>query len=345
MTQQAPFVVEIEVTEGLERLARSEVIGRLNVRASALSEGRGWLRFTLPGLQPITQLRLAESAFRVETFTVPRPKALLGDQHFRRLKDAISAVAARFSTPASSFSLAAAGSDSSVMLRLRESISGSTGLTDAGDEGDLQIRLLRAREVDGWDVLLRLTPRPLSARSWRVCSFPGALNATVASAMAQLTLPRPTGTFVNLMSGSGTILLERRLLAPAAVAVGIEYEHERIACAVKNSGAAKLIGEVRWLLADVRAIPLPAGCVQAIAADLPFGQRVGYHEENVRLYPQVLEEAGRIAAPGARFVALTHEVQLTERLLRAQHNWRTVQVLPINLRGLHPRIYVLERIS
>lgn len=197
--------------------------------------------------------------------------------------------------------------------------------------------------ANGWDVLLRLTPRPLSARAWRVCSFPGALNATVASAMAQLTLPRPGDTFVNLMSGSGSILIERRLLAPAAAEIGIENAPERIRCAAENVGAAQLTGQIRWLLADVRAIPLPARCTQAIAADLPFGQRVGYHGENVRLYPQVLAEAGRIAAPGARFVALTHEIHLIERLLRAQRDWRTAQVLPINLRGLHPRIYVLER--
>jgi len=336
-------MVELEVTEGLESLARAEVVGRLGVRAQAVREGRGWLRFPLSSTSRVRELRLAESTFQVETFPVPRPKALLGDQHFRRLVEAIAGVTAAYVTPARSFTAAAAGSDSAVMLRLREAISRATGLADAVDEGDLQIRLLRARDSDGWDVLLRLTPRPLSARSWRVCSFPGALNATVASAMAQLTLPRAKDTFVNLMSGSGSILIERRLLAPAASCVGLDNDPARLSCAAENARAAQVTDECSWLLADVRAVPLPAACVQAIAADLPFGQRIGHHEENVGLYPLVMAEAARIAAPGARFVALTHEIQLLERLLRVQRDWRMVQVIPINLRGLHPRIYVLER--
>ncbi|MBL8145609.1 MAG: RNA methyltransferase [Anaerolineae bacterium] len=344
MKQDSPCAVELEVTEGLERLARAEVTGRLGVRSAAINEGRGWLRFPLSQADRISQLRLAESAFQVETFAVPRPKALLGDQHFRRLADAVSNVTAAYHQPARTFTVAAAGSDSSVMLRLREAISRATGLTDAGGEGDLLIRLMRARETNGWDVLLRLTPRPISARNWRVCSFPGALNATVASAMAQLTLPRPNDTFVNLMSGSGSILLERRLLMSYVVGIGIDHDPERISCAAENAVAARLTGQVRWMLADARSIPLPSASAHAITADLPFGQRVGRHEENVELYPPILAEAARIAVPGARFAALTHEVQLMERRLRSQHDWRTIQVLPINLRGLHPRIYLLERV-
>lgn len=344
MIERQPPTVEIEVTEGLERLARAEIAGRLGVRPEQMREGQGWIRFPLAQPGRVTQLRLTESAFRVETFGVPRPKALLGDQHFRRLAAAISEVIATYRPPASTFSVAAAGSSSSVMVRLREALAHTTGLADSGAEGDLQIRLIRSRTTVGWDVLLRLTPHPLSARSWRVCSFPGALNATVASAMAQLTLPGPDDVFVNLMSGSGSILIERRLLGQAAACIGIEYDPAHILCARSNSSEARLDGEAGWLQADVRAIPLPAGCARALCADLPFGQRIGRHDENVRLYPAVFAEAARIAGRGGRFVALSHEVQLMDRVLREQRDWRTVQVLRLNLRGLHPRLYVLERV-
>ncbi|MFN8377188.1 MAG: RNA methyltransferase [Anaerolineae bacterium] len=344
MTHMDSFEIELEVTEGLERLARAEVSGRLSVRTEAVREGPGWVRFLSPRPVRVTQMRLAESAFRVETFAVPRPKALLGDQHFRRLTTAIAEVTASYDQPPETFSVAAAGSDSSVMLRLREELARATHLTDSSDEGDLQLRMIRARDTDGWDVLIRLTPRPLSARSWRVCSFPGALNATVASAMAQLTLPRPDDVFVNLMSGSGSILIERNLLAPVALTIGIERDMERVACAQANQHAARIVHSVNWLAADVRATPLPNRIARALGVDLPFGQRVGSHEQNVHLYPAVLAEAARIAVHGARFAALTHEMQLMDRLLREQYDWRVVQVFRLNLRGLHPRIYVLERV-
>lgn len=343
MSHTVSYEVELEVTEGLERLARAELTGRLHVRPASITEGTGWLRFAATQPERTTQLRLAESAFRVEYFAVPRPRALLGDQHFRRLVNAVSEVADGYSYPAATFALAAAGSDSPVMQRLRESLAGATRLRDGGNEGDLQIRLMRARGANGWDALLRLTPRPLSARDWRVCGFPGALNATVASAMAQVTLPRPDDVFLNLMSGSGSILIERCLLGSVAAAIGVEHDSERIACSRDNAGAARLDAAVQWLAGDARALPLPDGSVLAMCGDLPFGQRVGRHDENVRLYPKVLTEAARVARRGARFAALTHEVQLMDRLLRAQSEWRTVQVLRLNLRGLHPRLYVLER--
>ena len=336
---------ELEVTEGLEHLASAEVAGRLGVSAATIDQGTGWLRFA--SVRPFRQwptLRLAESAFQVETFEVPRPKSLLGDQHFRRLVSTIQRVSSGYPEPPQTLSVAAAGSDSSVMCRLREELARATGLNDAGREGDVQIRLFRARADGGWDTLIRLTPRPLSTRAWRVCSFPGALNATVASAMAQLTLPRPNDRFVNLLSGSGTILIERLSLGSAYMAGGIDLNYERLACTAKNVLAAGLGGRVALLNGDGRQTPFRVGTIDALCADLPFGQRVGRHAENLALYPDILAEAARIARLGARFVVLTHEVALTERAIRENHDWHLLQSLTLNLRGLHPRIYVLERV-
>ncbi len=342
--RSAPSVIELEVTDGLESLARAELSARAGVPKASIQTGPGWIRTTLDAPSGTWRsLRLAESVFRVETFDVPRPKALLGDAHFKRLARAVAEVIAGYPEHPTTFSLAAAGSGSSVLLRLRDSLANATGLRDSGDAGDLQIRLFRARLEGGWDVLLRLTSRPLSARAWRVCSFPGALNATVASAMAQLTLQRPDQVVVNLMSGSGSILIERLMLGPAAQAIGIETDGERVICAAKNAQAAGKTGSIRWLQSDARSIPLPARSVHALAADLPFGQRVGTHADNLRLYPAVFGEAAQVACRGARFAVLTHEVNLLERMLREQSDWRMLQTLRLNLRGLHPRLYVLER--
>ncbi len=230
------------------------------------------------------------------------------------------------------------------MLRLRAELVKATGLTDGNNKGDVQIRLFRARTSDGWDALVRLTPRPLSAREWRVCSFPGALNATVAHAMARLTRPKETDVFVNLMSGSGTLLIERLSQMNARSAIGVELEHEHIACTRRNLDAARAGNRVHLLQADARRAPLPDGCADALCADLPFGQRVGRHSDNERTYPFVFAEAARIARRNALFSVITHEVALTEGLLATQPAWRIRKVLHLNLRGLHPRVYVLERV-
>jgi hypothetical protein len=57
----------------------------------------------------------------------------------------------------------------------------------------------------------------------------------------------------------------------------------------------------------------------------------------------VLAEAARLAAPGARFVLISHEVRLMESLLAKSPFWATLQVHKIWLGGLNPRIFVLQR--
>jgi 23S rRNA G2445 N2-methylase RlmL len=340
-----PEIYELEVTEGLEALARVEVEQHLGADLHRLTIGKGWLRFRSTARpEVVTRLRMAESAFAVHTFAVPRPRALLGDEHFRRLRQAITAATAGYPEPPAQFELAAAGTESSVMRRLRAELAEATGLRDGGDKGDVQIRLMRARDTDSWDALIRLTPRPLSARAWRVCSFPGALNATVAQAMVRLVRPHASDVFVNLMSGSGTLLIERLANSPAKAAIGVELDAEHVACARRNLEAARVSQHIQLIQADARAVPLPGGCADSLCADLPFGQRMGRHSENERLYPQVLAEAARIARINAFFTVLTHEVQLMTALLERQSAWRTRHVLRLNLRGLHPRIYVLERV-
>ena len=95
---------------------------------------------------------------------------------------------------------------------------------------------------------------------------------------------------------------------------------------------------------DGRALPLPDHSVNAITADLPFGHLVGSHAENVRLYPLILQEAARVARPHAFFGIITHEVRLMEQLLAAEDcAWTVEKTLKVELGGLHPRMYVLQK--
>ena len=89
--------------------------------------------------------------------------------------------------PPGSFRFDAAGATSSGFRRLAEALAASTGLRHDQDDGDLVLRFRRAvGRADGWDVLVRLSTRPLSDRPWRVRNLPGAANATIAAAMARV---------------------------------------------------------------------------------------------------------------------------------------------------------------
>ena len=276
---------------------------------------------------------------------LPRPSALLDDGTFKRLVGAIGHIRALH--PAGAFSslrLSAAGPDSPTLRRVRERLARETGLRDVAEGGDLLLRFKRGPDGRAFELTARLSPRPLSTRAWRVCNRPGALNATVAHVMAGLTRPAPGDTYLNLACGSATLLIERAALGPARL-IGCDPDLEALACAAANVGAAGLDVELRpW---DAGAVPLPDGSVSALVADLPFGQLVGSHVDNERLYPRVLAEAARLAAPGARFVVITQQLNLFARCLRAAPGWAVEQQirleLPANVGILKPRIYALRR--
>ncbi len=347
--ESLPPWFELEVIPGLEAIATAESRRRLRhvTHGPILREGLIPLEYRGDPAD-LLDLHTALSAAVALHFDVPRPKALLGQQAFDRLMRAIEAVRAMHRSDAfSTFRVSAAGQDSAVMRRLREAIALQTGLEDVEEEGDLLLRVRRPLDRrDGWEVLIRLSPRPLSARPWRVCNLPGAINASVAHAMALLSHPHADDVVLNLMCGSATLLIERLMVAPARIAVGCDTDGDARACAMENLAAADLT-QARIEDWDATDLPAPESWADVVLADLPFGQLVGSHEQNLDLYPRVLREAARVTIGGGLFVAITHEIRLWERLVDESPAWTIDTVLPIKLPfgggHLRPRIYVLRR--
>jgi 23S rRNA G2445 N2-methylase RlmL len=273
--------------------------------------------------------------------------------------------------------LGAAGRDSTMMQRLKAEIARHTGLEEVSEEGDLLVRLRPAPTLSspsgrgvggkwpskgpegGWDALVRLSPKPLATRDWRVCNIEGSLQATVAHAMALLTQPKPDDVYLNLCCGSGTLLIERALASTAQKLIGCDINPDALICANQNIATLRsrgdrpstssgcghpYINDIALRDWDATRLPLPDASVDAIVADLPFGHRVGTHDDNTALYPALLGEAKRVAKPGAWCVLITVEIKLLEQLISAKAQWERESTLRINLGGLRPAIFVLRRV-
>jgi 23S rRNA G2445 N2-methylase RlmL len=336
------------VLEGLEPLSAAELYERLDRYVELFERPlAGKLRFSYSGdLRALLELRSILAIYLVRRFAVPRPKALLGHQHFTALLDLIGAARGLFPSDAyRTLRLSAAGEDSAVMDRLKAELAQHTGLQLAPDEGDLLLRLRRSADREGWEALVRLSPRPLATRAWRVCNRPGALNATLAHAMVRMSAPRPDDALLNLACGSGTLLVERLALMPARSAIGCDIDRAALECAQRNLVAAGYDRQVRLEPWDATRLPLADRSATLICADLPFGQLIGSHADNTALYPQIFAEATRVAAPAARMVLLTHEVRLLEGVARDYaQDWRVETMLRVRSGGMAPRVYLLRRL-
>ena len=327
-----------ETLAGLEPLAREE-LGRLR-GVRVLSETPGEVRFAYVGdAKRLRGLRTVAVVYLALHFDVPRPKALLGHQHLTRLVETIQKV--NHANEFTGFRFGAAGSDSAVFARLAAALEASLKLPHDAEAGDLLLRVRPAR--GGWEVLVRLTPRPLSARDWRVCNRAGGLNATLAAAMVEVVGVKSQDRFLNAMCGSGTLLIERRLAGKAARLVGVDNDDEALGCAQANILKSGFGSDIELLKGDATNLTFPVNSFDVLVADVPWGDAVGSHRENVALYPALLTELARVGTANARCVILTHEVKLFERISAEQGAWRLVDSARVAHSGHHPRIYGLER--
>jgi ubiquinone/menaquinone biosynthesis C-methylase UbiE len=338
---------EIEVLEGLKSFANEELVKRLSKKLKILQSKPTWLLVDYPE-DPNDFFKIATivAVYRVDYFDVPRPKALLGHANLTQVMAILRQVLALH--PAGSFQtfrFSAAGRDSAVFARLQEAIASTLKLQPNAEEGDLFLRFRRAiLQESGWEMLVRLTPRPLSTRFWRVCDMRGAVNATIAASMVELTEPNKRDRVINLMSGSGTLMVERALRGPFQSIVGVEHDPKALACAEQNIAAARLQNHLELMQVDATQTGLPDNIFDSLLIDLPWGQAVGTHDYNAGLYPRVLAEVARIAKPRSRFVILSHEVNLMEKILReTPHGWVVKRSFKVFQGGLHPRIFLLEK--
>ncbi|NPV08761.1 MAG: methyltransferase domain-containing protein [Anaerolineae bacterium] len=344
--------VEIEVLPGLESIVEEELAGLMASRRHVIGRpAPGRIAVRILG-EPwiLERLRCAVAVHLLARFDVPRPRALLGHQHFTRLAALLSSIVSRQPRGAfASVRISAAGSGSSVFIRLKEELERALGLAATGGEGDLLVSVRRPADGSpGWEVLARTTPRPLSARAWRVCSMPGALNATIAHAMIRLAGPRRHDRFLNLACGSGTLLVERLEHLPARFALGVDASAGAIECAEANLRASGHLAQVALIRGDVTRVPLASGSVDTMVVDLPYGMLVGSSEENRQLYPALLREAARLAAPRAVLVAVTAATRVFRSALQQEGGaWFLDRVVPVRIpyrdRQMTANIYLLRR--
>lgn len=335
---------------------------------------------------PLLGLRTVVAGYAAVDLDIRRPRALLSPDHLHSCLGAIAA-ARRTAKPArfASFRLSAAGSDSPELQRFRAEIERQTGLRDDPIEGDMLVRLRRSpgdtpaprppqhrptppqgRSPGGedepadpsastWQLLVRLTPRPLSARPWRVANYPGALNATIAAAVVATTDPTPQDRFIDLMCGSGTLVIERLARGRPARLAAVDISDEALEATRANQRAAKFRGKVELLQEDARELagPLgrlaPAGDVEPgfdrLVVNLPWGELVGDHATNSELYRAVLREASALAASDATLCVLTHDIRRFERCLADVGIWAVEDTWRFFQKGHRPKLYRLVQLT
>jgi tRNA (guanine6-N2)-methyltransferase len=332
--------VELECIEGLCDVAGAE-LGALPVNAVEPIVRERSVVACVTSLEGIVELRCPVAAYLVVSRGGAKPTTLVGDSG---LVDACAMVLGSDPDGAfTSFGIDMPGKDSPAARRIRDVVAAATGVRFEKERGQLLVRVRRVK--DGWQALVRLTPKPLSTRSWRTQSVPGAVNACVAASMVRLLEPSPDDAFLNLMCGSGTLAIERALHGPAARIVALDNDPDMVRIAEEHGGRAGVSDRIEVVEGDAMSTGLADASFDALAAVLPYGFRIGTHDDNVAGYGAVLQESARVATSDARFALLTQEVTLIESAISQQRAWSLRESRRIWQGGHRPSLCILTRAS
>ncbi len=241
-----------------------------------------------------------------------------------------------------SFKITCAGSDSPEVRAIAEYIQGTYRMTEK-EEADLKIHIIKVTETM-WEAGIQITPRPLSVREYKVRNMSGAMDPTIAYAVNSLCRLDTAKTYLNIFSGSGTLLIEAGQQYPnLEQLIGFDNNKEHLSLSVQNIKKAGLIKKIKLKEADIFDT-LELGTFDAITSDLPFGMSIAKNDDLEKLYGAFIDHCEEALNPDGRLVVYTNEYELFENLI-SKSRFKILDTLGLKFitsvnAYLYPKIFV-----
>ncbi len=149
----------------------------------------------------------------------------------------------------------------------------------------------------------------------------------------------PEHNVLDPFCGAGTLLAERAMLMGARTLSGIDISPSACRIAGTNLKNAGLHANV--YNRDCRGFA-PKEKVHEIICNLPFGHRVGSHEDNRKLYDDVLTQWPDLLHKNGFVLAITNDKHLFASLAK-RHGYRIIRRTCFAFGGLSPTCFLLQR--
>lgn len=335
--------IKLSYITGLRGVVLDELKKHPDLRISSIShedEDSIYLEFVditideIKGLRSVARVYIVRQDHRYHPSYISNHKSVLGD-----LIDIVTEKDDGFKN----FKITCAGSDSPEVRSISRYIQETYKLQE-DDESDLKIHIINLN--GGWEVGVQLTPRPLSVRDYKVLNMSGAMDPTVAYAVNSFCLLENAKSYLNVFSGSGTLLIEAAKCYPNLLKlVGFDDDKRHLSLSVQNIRKAGLIKKIAVKEGDIFDNP-NYGKFDAIASDLPFGMLISKNENLEALYGAFIGYCEAVLNPGGRLVAYTSEHKLLEEIIK-KSNFKITKTLELKFitsvnAYLRPKIMVCE---
>ncbi len=241
------------------------------------------------------------------------------------------------------FKIICAGSDSPEVRSIAEYIQETYRLTEEED-ADIKIHIIK--NDNAWEVGVQIMPRPLSIRDYKVSNIGGAMNPTIAYAVNSLCKLENADSYLNIFSGSATLLIEAGLCYPNLKRlVGFDNDKEMLSLAIQNIREAGLIKRIKLKEKNIFNKP-NLGKFDVITSDLPFGMLVSKYEDIENLYRCFIEYCQEILNYGGTLVIYTSQHEILKKII-LKSEFKVVKKLKLKFATstntyLYPKIFVCK---
>ena len=194
------------------------------------------------------------------------------------------------------------------------------------------------------DVFVVPAAVPDARFAYRTAAVPAAIHPVTAAALMRLAAMRLAGRarlrVYDPCCGGGTLLVEAARAMDCAALLGTDVSPAAVAIARQSLRAAGLRGAV--LRRDCLRFD-PGAPLDLVAANLPFGNRVGSHAANAPLYRGLAARLGALLRPGGLALLYTAEGRLLANILRGAPGLAVEAVYATEAGGLAPRAFFIRR--
>ncbi len=284
-------------------------------------------------LKSILNVYVVKQGATLNPYFISNHKSVLGE---------LIDIATTQSTKLKSFKLSCAGPDSKEVKEIKKYITTTYKVVEA-EEADMEVFIGKSNST--WEVGVRLTARPLSLREYKVANIKGGLNPTIAYAMNSFCNLGSVKSYLNIFSGSGTLLIEAGQINKELKLWGFDHNGKTNALAVENIKKAGLIKSIQLKNADIFDAP-QLGKFDVIASDLPFGMQIAKGEDLENLYKAFINYCEESLEQSGTLVLYTTEYELLEEIIEPSRfsisHSLALTVSTVTNSYIYPKIFVCK---
>jgi len=179
--------------------------------------------------------------------------------------------------------------------------------------------------------------------TYRTRTVPAAIHPATAAALCRLVGSYQTQKHPRVYDpccGGGTLLIERGKSAPCKTLTGTDIAKEAVDIAWE--GAKNANSNAKFLHMDCLRF-VAEETYDEVLCNLPFGNRVGSHDNNERLYAELLQKLSQWLRPGGIALLYTMEYALLTRLVAQNDQFSALKRLRTEAGGLTPWVFLLQK--